>query len=224
LPLGWTVTNPLVGSELNVQSAVTLDVGLYRPRATASSAGFDRDNRHIRVTLSTDANRFAGDLAAAVRIRNVATGVVYPAQVAWDHSDPQPIISHRNVFRLGSSQSPLVLPDGNYVVEVDGSLLAASDDLKQPPGTTIPFYVLRGDLDGNRSVDFSDLLILAQNYGKLGLTFSQGNVNYDSYGRVNFDDLLIFAQQYRKSLAPALTIASNVAGQAKKRAITDLNL
>jgi hypothetical protein len=51
-----------------------------------------------------------------------------------------------------------------------------------------------GDANGDGRVDFADLLILAQNYGKPG-GWSAGDFNAD--GAVGFDDLLILAQNYR---------------------------
>lgn len=52
-----------------------------------------------------------------------------------------------------------------------------------------------GDANGDGMVNFADLLILAQNYGKSVVqTFSTGDFNGD--GRVGFDDLLILAQNY----------------------------
>jgi len=52
-----------------------------------------------------------------------------------------------------------------------------------------------GDANGDGKVDFADLLILAQNYGKMpNETFSDGDFNND--GAVGFDDLLILAQNY----------------------------
>jgi hypothetical protein len=52
-----------------------------------------------------------------------------------------------------------------------------------------------GDANGDGKVNFADLLILAQNYGKTsGAMFSTGDFNND--GGVGFDDLLILAQHY----------------------------
>lgn len=52
-----------------------------------------------------------------------------------------------------------------------------------------------GDANGDGKVNFADLLILAQNYGKSpGATLLQGDFNDD--GSVGFDDLLILAQHY----------------------------
>jgi hypothetical protein len=57
-----------------------------------------------------------------------------------------------------------------------------------------------GDANLNRSVDFPDLLKLAQNYGSFLQTWSTGNFDYDVAGEVAFSDLLILAQNYNGSV------------------------
>jgi len=59
---------------------------------------------------------------------------------------------------------------------------------------------LAADFNGDGKVDFSDLLILAQNYGKAA-DHAHGDANND--GKVGFDDLLILAQTYGKTAAGA---------------------
>ncbi len=55
-----------------------------------------------------------------------------------------------------------------------------------------------GDANLDLSVNFDDLLTLAQNYGMAtGATWAQGDFNYDQ--QVSFDDLLALAQQYGTS-------------------------
>lgn len=62
---------------------------------------------------------------------------------------------------------------------------------------------LPGDADSSGAVDFADLLILAQNYGRVGATWSQGD--FDGNGTVNFDDLLLLAQNYGHSIPTGLS-------------------
>lgn len=62
--------------------------------------------------------------------------------------------------------------------------------------------LLLGDVTGDGSVDFQDLLILAQHYGRPG-DFSDGDFNGD--GAVDFRDLLILAQHYGQTQAAAAT-------------------
>ena len=61
--------------------------------------------------------------------------------------------------------------------------------------------ILPGDANADGRVNFDDLLILAQNYGRTDASFAQGDFNND--GTVNFDDLLLLAQNYGQGTAAA---------------------
>jgi hypothetical protein len=99
-----------------------------------------------------------------------------------------------------------VLSDGNYnaVLLQKGVRDRAGNSLSGAnPG--IDFFVLAGDANHGRAVDFSDLVVLAQNYnGPGGKTFDQGDFDYD--GTVGFGDLVILAQRYNTVLAPATAL------------------
>ena len=57
---------------------------------------------------------------------------------------------------------------------------------------------LPGDTNGDGTVNFSDLLALAQHYGQSsGMSLTTGDVNGD--GKVDFNDLLILAQNYGRT-------------------------
>lgn len=102
-------------------------------------------------------------------------------------------------------------PKGDYiatllrtgVTDLAGNLLASD--------ASVSFFYLPGDIDQSRSVNFDDLLTLAQHYGAAG-TFAQGDLNYS--GTVDFDDLLMLAQNYGQSL---LTVRASSSGETKKR-------
>lgn len=89
--------------------------------------------------------------------------------------------------------------DGNYVAslnaggvrDVAGNLLSA--------GLTADIYVLAGDTNRDRHVDFFDLTALAAGYGSAAGTWAQGDFNGD--GAVNFFDLTALAAVYGKALA-----------------------
>jgi hypothetical protein len=63
-----------------------------------------------------------------------------------------------------------------------------------------------GDADLDRSVDFDDLLRLAQAYELPGGRWARGDFNYD--GLVDFDDLLALAQNYGLSALQGSAVAS----------------
>jgi DNA-binding beta-propeller fold protein YncE len=79
---------------------------------------------------------------------------------------------------------------------LDGSNIETVISGLDHPGSIALLITPRpGDANGDGRVDFADLLILAQNYGKTpGQTFSSGD--FDGDGGVGFDDLLILAQNY----------------------------
>ncbi len=96
---------------------------------------------------------------------------------------------------------PSILADGDYAVALSG----AADLAGNVAGTTSPFsfFVLAGDANRDRVVNFDDLLVLAANYNTTGKTFSQANFSYDAAGNVDFDDLLILAANYNTGLPSA---------------------
>jgi T5SS/PEP-CTERM-associated repeat protein len=92
-----------------------------------------------------------------------------------------------------AGQSPLY-----SVGYADGNL-----DVGTPagPNQILVMYTLAGDalLDG--TVNMTDLLIVAQNYGKTGEDWAGGNFTYDPNGYVGFEDLLMVCQNFNQSLA-----------------------
>src|SRR5205807_3808621 len=62
-------------------------------------------------------------------------------------------------------------------------------------------YRVIGDLNTDGSVNFTDLLALAQHYNNTGVDWSKGDLNYD--GTVNFSDLLALAQHYNNTAGSA---------------------
>jgi hypothetical protein len=96
------------------------------------------------------------------------------------------------------------LPDGDYRLDLANISDPAGNTVASAP--PLNFHVLAGDLNRDRAVNFDDLLLLAQNYGQTGRTFSQGNIDYSADGMVGFDDLLILAQRYGQTMMRAAPI------------------
>lgn len=97
---------------------------------------------------------------------------------------------------LGDGDWQLTMPAGSFT-DVAGNPTVVD--------ATAAFTVLLGDANRDRVVDFTDLLILAQNYGRSGRNFAQGNFDYSPDGLVSFDDLLLLAQRYGTSLSTAVS-------------------
>lgn len=101
-------------------------------------------------------------------------------------------------------------PSGHYTWNTAGVkpgtyyIYARVDDGNSLPAftySTSTFKVFKpGDANGDGSVNFADLLILAQNYGSTNaVTWQSGD--FDGDGTVGFDDLLVLAQSYGKTAA-----------------------
>lgn len=112
---------------------------------------------------------------------------------------------------------------------VDGSAIAGGTfaGITLDADAVVIDLTLKGDTNLNYTVNFDDLLALAQNYDAAGTgkLWSNGDSNYD--GVVNFDDLLALAQNYGSSaldtsqmLASAGISESFVADWALARALT----
>jgi hypothetical protein len=95
-----------------------------------------------------------------------------------------------------------ILPDGNYRATLSGAGIHNASNQPLPADYVLDFFILTGDANRDRKVDFDDLAILAQGYNTAGKNFSQGNFSYDAAGAVDFDDLALLAQRYNTSLPP----------------------
>jgi hypothetical protein len=69
------------------------------------------------------------------------------------------------------------------------------------PNFDFNFFFMAGDANHDASVDFNDLVALAQHYNAPGISPAQGDFNYDN--SVDFNDLVILAQRYNTSLPAA---------------------
>jgi hypothetical protein len=122
--------------------------------------------------------------------------------------------------------------DGNYKATLHaanlrdwaGNQLDGNGDSLPGGDYTQDFFYLGGDANHDRSVNFADLVAVAQNYGKTGgQNLAQGDFNAD--GNVDFADLVKVAQNYGKTLAPpapAAPVASQpvVAAPGTQSAVT----
>ena len=83
--------------------------------------------------------------------------------------------------------------------------------ISQIVGTT-EYYnlpLLPGDTNFDQTVNFTDLLTLAQSYGQKGAHWFNGDFNND--GTVGFADLLLLAQNYGRNVGTAVSAGSSLA-------------
>lgn len=113
---------------------------------------------------------------------------------------PTPTLSYTGGTNIASLQFSSALPDGEYtaklanVTDVAGNALATD---------TLNFFFLAGDGSRNETVGIEDFNLLAANFGKSGMTFSQGNYDYSSDGTVSITDFNILAAHFGKTTIPS---------------------
>jgi hypothetical protein len=125
--------------------------------------------------------------------------------VDYPSADPSPYNDLGNAMLAGTITSSL--SDSSKTLGIIERGSSATPTFTDPAlivdSTTVLIrFTLRGDTNLDKTVNFDDLLALAQNYGATGSAqWAQGDTNYN--GTVDFDDLLSLAQNYGGSLALA---------------------
>jgi hypothetical protein len=154
----------------------------------------------LRVHFS---ERVAASLTgASVQVMNAGTGQAVtagPVRVDYDSSSDTATFT----FTAG-------LPDGNYHLTLPPSGASDPSGNALASAASLDFYLLGGDANRDRKVDFLDLAALAQNYNTSGgKTWADGDFNGD--GKVDFLDLAMMAQRYNTGLAaPGAVMATPV--------------
>ena len=133
---------------------------------------------------------------------------------------------YRSTTPGGQGAAPLAtdITDPNYVdtTATAGAtyyykVTATNDGGESAASTEQSVYShIPADANDDRSVDFNDLVALAQNYNTSGKTFAQGDFTGD--GSVDFNDLVVLAQHYNMTFPAAApgetTLAIPIAGAA----------
>lgn len=202
-PPRWTQTTPAAGA-----ASITLTAGQnvtgvnFGTRNTGGpavvSSAFDFETG-LRFSMQWEENVAATYTVNDTTIVNTITGAPLPSSF-WS-------------LAVSGASATITLanntPNGSYEVRIRVGGVSSSSGVSNPSTITLPsFFVLAGDIDRNRKVEFNDLVILAQNYGKSGKTFSQGNVNYSADGKVDFDDLVLLAQKFNVALSQLGVVVS----------------
>lgn len=133
-----------------------------------------------------------------VFVTNLSTGATAPAvkSLSYDVQGGIALLDFTKLFADGRYR--ITFPLG-AVSDVAGNL---------SPEYDFYFNQLNGDANYDNTVDFKDLVVLAQYYNTSGNSFSRGNFDYSVDGRVDFSDLVILAQHYNVTLPPAGLAAS----------------
>ena len=186
----WIPTTPLTNVYPNVSltAAQLVDLSFGQrnsslPAQLSQSFAFETTTPRLFVTFSESVN-------------------VPPGSFSVVNTDTNQPVNATATFNIPTQTATItfpdgVLPDGHYRLTTTTSITDGTNPLVNPQ--SFNFNWLRGDINLNGSVDFNDLLVIAQHYGSSNQTYSTGDLNWD--GQVNFNDLLLMAQQYGHSFA-----------------------
>jgi hypothetical protein len=158
----------------------------------ALSTAFEVESaQQFVVTFNEPIDPASVDLFGVTATRVTETESVSATSVGWSSNNTVATFTY------------VGLANGNYRLTL--AAVAVADVAGNELATAVVYegadvFVLAGDATRDRAVNFADLLILAQNYGQTGRTYSQGNIDYSLDGLVGFNDLLILAQRYGTSL------------------------
>jgi uncharacterized delta-60 repeat protein len=141
------------------------------------------------------------------QVRNLTTGWTVPAAALSVTFD----VATRTATVTFPGLPGGVLPDGNYRATLAAGSVEDASGKAIGSDATLNFFVLAGDANRDRTVNFADLVAVAQHYDQPGpRTFAEGDFNGD--GKVDFADLVLVAQRYDFTLpAPAAPAASSPA-------------
>jgi hypothetical protein len=206
--------NYITHSQYNSQQLMVFDnPATHHPFALGSGyIGGDRSGPRTYINFSEDVGYSIS--RDDYVLKNVDTNAIIPAskyEVLWS-----PTINGSIVYFTGFENGQL--PDGNYRMTLrKNSVYTWPQNQQLANDENIDFFSLRGDTNGDRKVDFADLLTLAQNYGKdLGYEGGAWKGDFDRDGKVEFDDLLTLAQNYGHSVASPLPAAR---GRSKREGL-----
>ena len=168
------------------------------PTVTASAFQPATSGRSVQFQFSEDVHNSLSPSSVAITLAGSQTAI-YPTSVNYD------LTSNTATFTL-----PAALANGDYRATIGpGTADAAGNSLSD---TALDFFVLAGDVNQDRTVDFGDLVVLAQNYGGSNKAYAQGDLTGD--GKVDFVDLVLLAQNYGSSLAAAVASPAPLAAPA----------
>lgn len=147
---------------------------------------------------------FSQNVGASVDIgdfslMDLTTNTAVPlSTVTYDNQNNIATVSVGHTLAQGNYRMTLI---ANGINDAFGHKLDGNADGVEGDDYQFDFFFYPGDANQDRTVNFADLIAVAQNYGKTGKLFSQGDFNYD--GVVNFADLVTVAQHYGQTLPPA---------------------
>jgi GH25 family lysozyme M1 (1,4-beta-N-acetylmuramidase) len=193
IPANWAAISPnpqtrvITGGTTNTVNLLARAIDVTPPSVTTFA--YNRQNVPQRVTYTFTENVQATLSSSDLTFMRGSSTTALSATLAGYDTATNTATFTFDVNTFGPGRYTAVLPAGS-VSDAAGNPLAIN--------VGVPFNYQPGDVNGDGTVNFDDLLILAANYNTTPRTIDQGDLNYS--GGVDFDDLLILAANYNVSL------------------------
>ena len=201
--------DPLGTFDWNIPSGISTSTARIKVVATdgLGNTGSDVNAQNFAIDTIAPTVNFGFDYESDQRISALPSEIVSLGSVTLTNLTDGTILTGSDLTIIEGDATIWIkkanglLSDGNWKLTGLGATDSAGN---HSAPFNFDFYVLAGDANRDRVVNFNDLLIVAQNYGTSNHSFSQGNFDYSSNGSVDFNDLLIVAQNYNVSIPAAL--------------------
>lgn len=202
-PLGtfdWSIPDGINTSEARLKVVAADGLG---------NTGFDVNAQNFTIDTIAPSVSFGFDFEYDQRISALPSEIVDLGGVTLTNLNDGTILTGSDLTIIEGDATIWIkkatglLSDGNWKLTGPGATDSAGN---QSEPFDFDFFVLAGDANRDRVVNFNDVLTVAQNYGTSNNSFSTGNFDYSSNGLVDFGDLLIVAQNYNVSVPSALTL------------------
>jgi hypothetical protein len=205
---GFSMTGGTLQNAAQIQFPLNQQGGKFQPGAPGAPAMTmitgDGTTAYTLGSSGTFHVEIASGTADELQTSNGATGLSGALDVLVSGTKPRhnatfTIISGPSITgHFSNAASRYISSQGLFHVNYSSSTV------------TLTGFSLPGDANEDGSVNFTDLLILAQHYGLSGQDWSTGD--FTNNGKVEFNDLLLLAQNYGQSNLTAAQLASLPAG------------
>jgi hypothetical protein len=176
------------------------------PAISASSFEYQTAPRQLKFIFTEDVSDTL--TTNSLLIKNLATSAQFhPVSLLYD------LMTNTATFNL-----PPALADANYTATLDHTLIKDLAGNSVSADYSLDFFILTGDLNGDRQVSIADFITLASNFGKSPATWSDGDLNYDN--AVTISDFIDLASHFGEFLEapaqPALSTSVDLSSQNQK--------
>jgi hypothetical protein len=176
-------------SQSAASGALSIKVDTVAPTVTNASFQFQTAPQQLIYTFSEDVS--ASLTSSSISVASVPAGT-NPALSAptWNGAT--------NTATFNFASTPIPNNDYQATMAASGVTDVAGNPL--PANHVLAFFFLMGDGDRNKAVQLQDFNILASNFGKSGMTFSQGNYDYSADGKISLTDFNQLATNFGRSV------------------------